>query len=63
MVVETPRDDIPDLRLPGIALKLADTPGSVRLPPPRLGQHTAEVLAALGYDDAAVMTWREQGVV
>jgi crotonobetainyl-CoA:carnitine CoA-transferase CaiB-like acyl-CoA transferase len=63
MVVETPRDDIPDLRLPGIALKLDDTPGSVRLPPPSLGQHTDSVLTDLGYDGAAIATLRESGVV
>jgi crotonobetainyl-CoA:carnitine CoA-transferase CaiB-like acyl-CoA transferase len=33
----------------GIALKLSDTPGSVRHLGPRLGQHTDEVLSALGY--------------
>jgi crotonobetainyl-CoA:carnitine CoA-transferase CaiB-like acyl-CoA transferase len=63
MVVETPRDDIPDLRLPGIAVKLTDTPGSVRLPPPSLGQHTDEVLSALGYDGDQIAAMRETGVV
>ena len=28
----------------GVTVKLSDTPGSVRLPAPRLGEHTAEVL-------------------
>jgi crotonobetainyl-CoA:carnitine CoA-transferase CaiB-like acyl-CoA transferase len=63
MVVDTPREDIPDLKLPGIAIKLADTPGTVRLPPPRLGEHTGGVLADLGYDAAAVATLRERGVI
>jgi len=63
MVVETPRDDIPDLRLPGIAVKLDDTPGSVRLPPPSLGQHTDAVLTDLGYDGASIAALREAGVV
>jgi crotonobetainyl-CoA:carnitine CoA-transferase CaiB-like acyl-CoA transferase len=63
MVVETPREDIPDLKLPGIAIKLADTPGTVRLPPPRLGEHTATVLAGLGYDAADVADLRARGVI
>ena len=63
MVVETPRDDIPDLRLPGIAVKLDDTPGTVRLPPPSLGQHTDEVLSELGYDGDRIAAMRETGVV
>lgn len=63
MVVETPREDIPDLKLPGIAVKLVDTPGSVRLAPPRLGEHTSHVLAGLGYDENAIAGLRERGVI
>lgn len=63
MVVAVPRDDIPDLRLPGVAIKMSDTPGSVRTPPPNLGQHTDEILVAAGYDAAALDRFRESGVV
>ena len=31
----------------GIPVKLSDTPGALRRPAPRLGEHTAEVLDAL----------------
>lgn len=30
------------------------TPGSIRLPPPRLGEHTREVLQAAGFDESAI---------
>ena len=38
----------------GVPVKLRGTPGGVSTPPPLLGQHTAELLAELGYDDAAI---------
>ena len=63
MVVEVPRDDIPDLKVPGVAIKLSDTPGSVRIPPPHLGEHTNDVLASLGYDDDCIAKFRDAGIV
>ncbi len=35
----------------------------IRTPPPELGQHTDEVLAELGYDDAAIAALREKRIV
>ncbi|MBI3073036.1 MAG: CoA transferase [Deltaproteobacteria bacterium] len=37
--------DVPQI---GIPVKLAETPGALDRPPPRLGEHTAEILAMLG---------------
>ena len=63
MVVDIPREDLPDLRLPGVAIKLSDTPGSVRMPPPRLGEHADEILAELGYDTERIAELREQKII
>lgn len=62
-VVDLPRDDVPELRMPGMPLKLSATPGSLRLPPPRLGEHTGEILAALGRGPAEIERLRASGVV
>ena len=34
----------------GIPVKLSDTPGALRRPAPRLGEHAAEVLGSLNRD-------------
>jgi len=45
------------------ALKLSRTPGEIHSRAPLLGEHTEEVLGALGYDDASIAALREKGVV
>ena len=51
------------LRVLGTPIKLSDTPGSVRTPPPTLGQHTEAVLAELGYDQAMIASLKASGAV
>lgn len=47
----------------GVPLKLSDSPAGHCTPPPVLGQHTAEVLAALGYTAGEVRRLVRDGVV
>lgn len=47
----------------GFPVKLSETPAGVRLPPPRLGEHTGEVLARLGYKTEEVERLRDLGAV
>jgi crotonobetainyl-CoA:carnitine CoA-transferase CaiB-like acyl-CoA transferase len=46
------------MRTVGIPLKLDGTPGTLRLPPPLLGEHTTEVLEEIGFtaDQIAELT-------
>jgi crotonobetainyl-CoA:carnitine CoA-transferase CaiB-like acyl-CoA transferase len=44
MVVRTEHPVTGPFQTLGVTVKLSDTPGSVRLPAPRLGEHTAEVI-------------------
>ena len=52
------------MRMLGLPVKLSETPGRVRRPPPRLGEHTRQVLAGdLGLDVARVAALEARGVV
>jgi crotonobetainyl-CoA:carnitine CoA-transferase CaiB-like acyl-CoA transferase len=47
----------------GIPFTLSSTPAAIRSAPPMLGEHTAEILAEAGYDEAAIDRLVELGVV
>jgi crotonobetainyl-CoA:carnitine CoA-transferase CaiB-like acyl-CoA transferase len=48
----------------GLPVKLSETPGAITRPPPTLGQHTEEVLAAdLGLGAPEIARLRAAGIV
>jgi len=64
MVAFVEHETIGTLEVLGLPVKLSDTPGSVRTPPPRLGQHTEPILTGeLGLDATAVARLREERVI
>jgi crotonobetainyl-CoA:carnitine CoA-transferase CaiB-like acyl-CoA transferase len=52
-----------EVRLAGFPVKLLETPPSARRHPPRLGEHTDEILGELGFTPVAVESLVASGVV
>jgi crotonobetainyl-CoA:carnitine CoA-transferase CaiB-like acyl-CoA transferase len=63
MVARVEHPSAGELRLTGIPFKLAATPGTIRRPPPLLGQHTDELLTELGYTAPEIERLRATGSV
>ena len=64
-VVETEHPKLGKLRQLGLPFRLdgLDPQAVVREPAPGFGEHTTEILSALGYDEAAIERLRSEGVV
>ena len=62
MIVQTQDIDGHPLKVPGIVPKLGATPGRLRSPAPRLGQHNASVLGQTGWPARAANDDRAGGV-
>jgi crotonobetainyl-CoA:carnitine CoA-transferase CaiB-like acyl-CoA transferase len=64
MIAMVEHATIGPLRALGVPVKLSDTPGAVRTPPPTLGQHTDAVLQHdLGFSADAIAALRRQQVI
>ncbi len=63
MLLDSQLDDGTPVKLPGVVPKLSKTPGTVERPAPRLGQHTDEVLSAIGIGDETRAQWRSRGII
>ncbi len=58
--------DVPELgriKVAGLPIKLSETPGRIDRHPPHLGEHTEEVLRALGYGAEQMAALAESGAV
>lgn len=54
LMTEYPDDDMGSFPMHAITTRFSGTPGAIRAPAPRLGQHTREVLAAAGLSIAEI---------
>ncbi|MDY6934668.1 MAG: CaiB/BaiF CoA-transferase family protein [Spirochaetota bacterium] len=51
------------IKVPGMAVRLSETPGRVARPSPRIGEHTEEILTELGYTEDAVKQLRDKKII
>ena len=63
MVVEVEVPGVGPIRMAGLPLKFTETPGAIELPPPRLGEHTAQVLRRLGYSAVEINDMAARGAI
>lgn len=63
MVVELDQPGTDGVRQLGVPVKLSRTPGGLHSPGPVLGEHTEDVLRAVGYGDDEVAALLESGAV
>jgi crotonobetainyl-CoA:carnitine CoA-transferase CaiB-like acyl-CoA transferase len=63
LLVDVPDADLGAVRMTAPTPRLTDTPAGIRRPAPRLGEHTAEVLASLGIGDIEREELSREGVV
>jgi formyl-CoA transferase/CoA:oxalate CoA-transferase len=64
MIAEVEHRTLGALRTLGVPIKLSDTPGTVRRPPPTLGEHTDAVLAQdLGLGAESIARLRAERVI
>jgi len=62
-VIQKVASDEGELTLVGSGFRLAHGGGSIDRPPPKIGEHNAEILAEAGYDAAEFAAFKEEGVV
>jgi CoA:oxalate CoA-transferase len=64
MILEINHPTVGRVIVPGVPIKLSETPGSVRIPAPSLGEHTAEILTGwLGLGMEEIEGLRVRGVI
>ena len=64
MIAEVEHEVTGTVQVPGIPIKLSETPGQIDVPAPNLGEHTSEVLTGLlGLEAEEVHQLKQDGIV
>jgi crotonobetainyl-CoA:carnitine CoA-transferase CaiB-like acyl-CoA transferase len=63
VLVEAPDDEMGSVLMHNVIPRLSATPGRIRRPAPTLGQHTREMLVAIGYSADQIAALATDGVI
>jgi len=63
VVVEVPDEELGSVTMHNVLPRLSETPGALRRPAPKLGEHTPEVLARIGIAAGELARLRSEGIV
>jgi len=63
MIRDIVANDGEPLKVPGVVPVLSATPGGIRTPAPKLGEHTGEVLREIGFSPEEIEGFRQKGIV
>ena len=63
IIVEVPDEDMGTFPMHTIIPRLSGTPGALRRPAPKLGEHNAELLSELGIDAAELKRLEDEGII
>jgi crotonobetainyl-CoA:carnitine CoA-transferase CaiB-like acyl-CoA transferase len=63
MIVEFTAKDGKKSKALGVPVKLSETPGTVRTPPPAFGENTEAILSELGYGNDRIKEFGGKGVI
>ena len=63
IVFEAPDDEMGEVPMHAVVPRLSRTPGALRTPAPKVGQHNDEVYTRIGYSDERLNALRQRGVI
>jgi CoA:oxalate CoA-transferase len=64
MIVDLKQPDIGEVPVPGIVVKLSETPGKIEAPAPTIGQHNQDIYCGLmGLSDLEIERMKSEGII
>jgi crotonobetainyl-CoA:carnitine CoA-transferase CaiB-like acyl-CoA transferase len=61
--VEAPDADVGAVPMHAVVPRLSGTPGRLRHPAPKVGQHNREIFARIGFSDERLTALAQKGVI